>query len=66
MQDLLKELEARTIVDARSKTAIVPYDLFYRFASHLQQLENEIRTLQMQVSSQLRNGRVPPRSITDT
>ncbi len=57
MQDLLKQLEATTIVDARTKTAIVPYELFHRFAAHLQQLENEIRKLQMQVSSQLRPGR---------
>ncbi len=66
MQDLLKQLEARTIVDARAKTAIVPYELFSRFAAHLQQLENEIRKLQMQASSQVRRGRVPPPNVMDT
>ncbi len=66
MQDLLKQLEATTIVDARTKTAIVPYELFYRFAAHLQQLEDEIRKLQMQVGSQPPRGRVPPADSTDT
>ncbi len=59
MDDLLKQLEQKTIVDARNKTAIIPYELFFQFAAHVQQLETQLKILRMQISSGIRRERVP-------
>ncbi len=57
MDDLLKQLEQKTIVDARNKTATIPYELFFQFAAHVQQLESQLKILRMQVSSGIRRDR---------